>query len=492
MGSSSDSERSPLMGDALAARLSRRRLLRTTAVGAGALALSGTLKPRLGAAADSEASKVTGEFNWKRDTGKTIKALLNQHPYQEALVGELQKFSDLTGIKVEYDIFPENNYFDKLTVALQSKQGTYDVFMLGAYFVWQYGPQGFLEDMAPWIQNRSATNPDYAWEDIFPNLRAADQWSLKVPDPLGTGGQYALPWGFETNTVMYNTEVFDKLKVKPAETFAELIELATKLNKDAPGAGYSGMYGIGVRGSRQWATIHPGFMTAYSRMGGKDFQLSGNKLTPAMNSDVAVDFTGKWAKMVKDAGPPNWTNYFWYDVGNDFGAGKSAMIFDADILGFFNNAAATATQKAGSSIAGKIGWHPGPKGPNGELLTNQWIWSLGMDANSQHKSAAWLFLQWATGKDHLRTAAITYNMVDPVRKSIADDPEFQNKMKRNIGYTDTFNKIIDQTKILFTPQPNFFEFTTLWAAALQEIYAGSDAKQTLDKLVKAIEDQQLQ
>ena len=63
--------------------------------------------------------------------------------------------------------------------------------MLGAYFVWQYGPPGYLEDFLPWIENESATNPDYEWDDIYPNLRAADQWSLKVGDPLGTGGQYA-------------------------------------------------------------------------------------------------------------------------------------------------------------------------------------------------------------------------------------------------------------------------------------------------------------
>src|SRR5918997_6548779 len=91
------------------------------------------------------------------------------------------------------------------------------------------------------------------------------------------------------------------------------------------------------RASRQWATIHPGFMTQYSREGGKDFELQGDALVPVMNSDVAVAFTDKWAAMIRDAGPPNWTNYYWYDVGTDLGAGKAAMIYDADILGYFNN-----------------------------------------------------------------------------------------------------------------------------------------------------------
>lgn len=463
---------------ALGARLSRRRAMRL-GLGAGAalsLPVLGRAPARVGAQ-DTGAADVTGPFDWKRHSGTTIKALLNEHPYTTALEADLAAFTDLTGITVESDKFPESNYFEKLTVDLQSGQPSYDVFMLGAYFVWQYGPPGYLEDFAPWIANASATNPEYDWEDIYPNLRQADQWSLETGDPLGTGGQYALPWGFETNTVMYNTEVFQKLGVKPAETLDELIELSRTLAQKAPGAGYPDMYGLGARGARQWATIHPGFMSMYSRLGGKDFELQDDVLRPAMNSDIAVDFTAKWAGMLKESGPPNWTNYYWYDVGSDLGAQKAAMIFDADILGYFNNEA----------TGGKIGWHPGPKGPNGSLLTNQWIWSLGMSAQSANKSPAWLFLQWATGKEHLRKAALEAEHIDPIRKSIVDDPAFVDRMASQIGFLDTFNAVINDTKILFTPQPAFFEATTLWAEALQDIYGGADAKETLDALVEEIE-----
>ena len=464
-------------------RLSRRRAM-GLGLGAGAAALTATTMPRanwLAGAQDSAAADVAGEFDWKRESGTTIKVLLNEHPYSDALKANLQTFQDLTGITVQSDTFPETNYFDKLTVDLQSGQATYDAFMLGAYMVWQYGPPGWLEDMMPWVQNPAATNPEYDWEDIYPQLRQADQWALEVGKPLGTGGQYALPWGFETNTVMYNSEVFDKLGLKPAETMDELVTLAATLKEKAAGAGYPDMYGIAARGARQWATIHPGFMTQYSREGGKDFELTDGQLKPVMNSDVAVAFTAKWAKMLQESGPPNWTNYFWYEVGTDLGAGKAAMIYDADILGYFQN------QPGGSSIAGKVAWHPGPKGPDGSLLTNQWIWSLGMNAKSQRKSAAWLLLQWATGKDFLRKSALEANMVDPVRKSIVEDAAFIDKMQGNQNYLDTFNAVIGQTNILFTPQPAFFDATTLWAGALQEIYGGADAKKTLDDLVQEIE-----
>src|SRR5690606_10339965 len=210
---------------------------------------------------------------------------------------------------------------------LRSKQGNYDVFMLGAYMVWQYGPPGYLEDLNPWIQNSSATHAEFDPDDFFPNLLTAGQWSFKNGDPLGGDKQWMLPWGFETNTICYRKDVFDTLKVQPAETFDELIELATMLKKEAPAAGFDGMYGISVRGSKEWATIHPGFMTMYSRLGLKDFEVEGDRLVPRMNTPEAVEFTEKWAKMVRDAGPAGWTSYTWYQASSDLGAGKAAMLF---------------------------------------------------------------------------------------------------------------------------------------------------------------------
>jgi multiple sugar transport system substrate-binding protein len=72
-------------------------------------------------------------FSWTKYQGKTVRLLLNKHPYTDSMLPELDKFQKLTGIKVIYDIFPEEQYFDKLTVVLSSGSSDYDVFMTGAY-----------------------------------------------------------------------------------------------------------------------------------------------------------------------------------------------------------------------------------------------------------------------------------------------------------------------------------------------------------------------
>ncbi|MBX3083569.1 MAG: sugar ABC transporter substrate-binding protein [Anaerolineae bacterium] len=414
-------------------------------------------------------------FDWKKYSGTTLKVLLNQHPYQQALVGELPKFEELTGIKVTYDVFPEQNYFDKVTIDLSAGgSSTYDAFMTGAYMIWQYAPAGWMEPLEPYINDPAKTNPDYNFDDIFPDLRNSEKWNLQAGAAnLGQGSQYAIPWGFETNALMYRKDLLDKAGIKVPTTLDELVEAAKKLKTDS-------MAGIVVRGSLNWATIHPGFMTMYSSYGCKDYD---DKMHPQMNSACAVEVTKKWVDMIKNAGPQAWTTYTWYQAGSDFGAGKAAMMFDADILGYFQNQPDTAAKE----VLGNVAWAPGPLGPDGKLRTNIWIWSLAMNAGSKNKDATWLFLQWATGQDFLTTGAVNYNMVNPVRKAIWDNKDFQAKMDKQTDYLKTFNTIIsNDAKIQFTPQPLFFETTTEWAQALQDIYAGADAQQRLDQLVEKL------
>jgi multiple sugar transport system substrate-binding protein len=417
------------------------------------------------------------DFNWKAQEGAELKLLLNQHPYQQALVSELPQFEALTGIKVTYDVFPEQNYFDKVTIDLSAgESSTYDVFMTGAYMIWQYAPAGWMEPLEPFINDPSKTNADYDFEDIFPDLRNSERWNLEAGRAnLGQGSQYALPLGFETNALMYRKDVFDANGLTVPTTLDELVSTSKKLKEIDPANA-----GIVVRGSLSWATIHPGFMTMYASEGCVDYD---DNMIPQMNSDCAVSVTEKWVDMIKTAGPQAWSTYTWYQAGTDFGQGKANMMFDADILGYFQN----QPDAAAKNVLGNVAWAPGPLGPDGKLRTNIWIWSLAMNSGANNKDAAWLFMQWATGKEMLTKGAVDYSMVNPVRASIWENPDFKAKMSEQTNYLETFNTIMsNDAKIQFTPQPLFFETTTEWAQALQDIYGGANAKERLDELVESL------
>ncbi len=120
---------------------------------------------------------LAADFDWKAHSGKSLKLLLNKHPYADAMIANLQAFKDLTGIEVTYDVFPEDVYFDKVTAALSSGSSEYDAFMTGAYMTWTYGPAGWITDLNEWIKDPAKTNPQYGWDDFLPGVKASCAWN---------------------------------------------------------------------------------------------------------------------------------------------------------------------------------------------------------------------------------------------------------------------------------------------------------------------------
>jgi len=461
-----------LFRDYVAGRMSRRELF----AAAGKLGLTAGAASLLLNRMQTEA--MAAGWDWQKFKGKSIKLLLNKHPYTDALLMNIDNFKQMTGMNVTYDVFPEDVYFDKVTTALSSKSSAYDAFMTGAYQTWQYGPAGWLVDLNEFIKDPSASTPDFNVGDILPGLLHSDAWSGVPGEPLGGPGskQWALPWGFELNSIAYNKRYFKQAGIEPPKNLPDLIEKAVKAQTDV-----KGIYGVGVRGSRSWATIHPGYLSGLTSYGGSDFTVVNGKLKSAVNSPECKAFTKLWVEMIQKAGPKNWTNYTWYEVGNDLGAGASAMIFDADILGFF--------QQSGTKEAGNIGYEGFAANPaKKEPTPNVWIWSLAINAFSNNKAAAWMLLQWAVSAEMCGFGATKANLVDPVRQSTWDIKAFQDRLNEKYpGYLEQYQASAPGSKIYFTPQPLFFNLTTDWAAALQKMYSKEiPVDEGLDKLAENV------
>ncbi|PSL04752.1 carbohydrate ABC transporter substrate-binding protein (CUT1 family) [Haloactinopolyspora alba] len=455
--------------------LSRRRFLQAAgltglSVGVPSALSSCAIAPAV--EAENGASAVTGSFDWRAAEGTTLRLLQTPHPYQKSFQPLLAEFTELTGIELEVDLVPEADYYTKLNIELAGATGAHDVFMLGAYFIWQYGPPGWLEDLGPWIENSAATNAEYDFEDIFQGLRDATKWDFQLGSPIGQGGQWALPWGFENNVVAYNKAYFDRRGIKPADDFENFIQLAVDLTDRS-----ENRYGVAFRGSKSWATIHPGFMTQYSREGAVDYELVDGELQARMNSPEAVDFVRKWVDLAHRAGPVGWTTYTYPDCTNDLGDGTAMMVYDADSATYPKN------QPGASAEAGNLGWHPGPAGPDGNYDTNLWTWCLAMNSVSSNKLAAWLFMQWATGKEAMTSAVQQGAFADPVRQSVFDGA-FKQTLGGFPGYLESFETVIDSSTIQFTPQSKFFDTTEDWAVAVQDIFGGADAQERLDSLAR--------
>ncbi|MEG0227598.1 MAG: extracellular solute-binding protein, partial [Lachnospiraceae bacterium] len=129
------------------------------------------------------------EFDWKAYEGTTIEVQMVQHTASEAMVKKLEEFEKLTGIKVEYSITPESSYFDKVSTSLASGSGSPDLFMSGAYQLWDYSSAGYVEDLSTYLEDPSMVTAEYAFEDFVPSAVNALKWSGVPGDPVGKGQQ---------------------------------------------------------------------------------------------------------------------------------------------------------------------------------------------------------------------------------------------------------------------------------------------------------------
>jgi multiple sugar transport system substrate-binding protein len=266
------------------------------------------------------------------------------------------------------------------------------------------------------------------------------------------------------------------------------MEVATTLNE----FGGSGTYGVAVRGTRNWATIHPGYMTLFATWGAQDFVVENGKLVCKLDSPEAIAMTEYWVELIKAAGSPQWSTYTWYQAGADLGAGRAAMLFDATCNGYFQNYPPGA-----SAESGNLAWVSGPL-PEGKTNShsNIWIWSLAMNAYSKNKDAAWTFLQYFTGKEFMTYSGTEGACADAPRKSVAESPKYIEVVGASEGYLQALEADLPYATIQFTPQPYFFETTTEWAATLQDLVGGrfssteeamKQLKQKLDRIVEDID-----
>ncbi|MDR1611575.1 MAG: sugar ABC transporter substrate-binding protein [Planctomycetota bacterium] len=415
-----------------------------------------------------------GDYNWKQQSGKTIKIIFVQHTYAEGMLKKIPEFEALTGIKVDYSIMPEENLFDKLTTSLSSGTSELDVIMIPHYNIWQYAGSGFLEPLDNFLNDKTLYNPAYDFDDFFPALRDLNRWDCVPGHKVGTGNQWLMPVGFEYNGFMYNTEVFKEQGVKPPKTLEEMYQLCVKLNEfEGPGT-----YAMAVRGVRHWNAIVQGFITTFTNFGAKDMDFENGVLVSKVNSPESVAAHEYWLKCLWAGGPTNYLTQTWAQSGADFGARKAAFLNDADNLGYPTNFPGRTQE------SGKLAFAPVPslKGDD-NWQCNLINWGLGVSANSRMKDAAWLFVQYFTGPEYQAWSSTEWSSIDPPRKSVFDNPKFQEVIAKNIGFSEALAVSVPKATALETPHPMFGEIYTTWQSAIQDMYSRKvGVKEGLDKL----------
>ncbi len=419
------------------------------------------------------------EINWRQFEGTTITWAYDIHPYADALSAELPEFEKLTGIKVTPELYPDDSYWNKLTIQLTTKSPAWDVVGTGIQPAWDLAPSGALEPLDKYLNDPKLTDASYDYNDFFPALRSALTWKMQDGQiAAGEGGEvWAIPHAFENIQLFYRKDILDKYGIQVPTTPPEMAAACEKLKAADPK-----VTPLGVRGVRFWSSIHTAAVSIAQSYGVKDWVMKDGKLDTGLDSPESIAFHKDYVDMIKKCAAPSFANDNWYQVVDGISSGRTAMAIDSNMFGFWNGV-------KGQPASGKIAFAPPLHAPNAkEPSSNIWIWSLAMNSASEKKGAAWLFMQWATSKKVALAGATTGKLVNPPRTSTwgdkawldyASQPEFNN-------FVESFKATQEHAALAFTPRVGFGEAMNAWAVAMQKMVNGDDVETTLHTLAEEV------
>lgn len=381
------------------------------------------------------------DLDWEQQTGASLVFGAQQHPWLQGVRPHLPVFEALTGIRVELQVSGESDFTTKLPVQLGGGSPTPDVFFIPSYP--QYVASRWIEPLKSYQDDRDLTDRAfYSVDDLFGSARSFVEWS--------DGRDYAVPITAEVQTVFYRSGL-----VSGGLTSFPAIAAAAK---DAKA---DGIAGIVMRGKAEstMAWTCQGYVFAH---GGYVIDPSGKAAFDSPESIRAVD---SYASLLRDAGPPGAAAWDWQQANQAFEGRKAAMVIESSVFG------AEYMDPESSREADEVRAAPFPA-MDGELRPNFWHWVLGMNRRSKKKTAAWLFLQWATSPptaDLLAGAGVSVP-----RRSVWRSDAFRKRYPAHAAdvVLEMFDKADSKPYDLFYLHPKWPQVGTLFASAMSSVIAG--------------------
>jgi multiple sugar transport system substrate-binding protein len=325
---------------------------------------------------------LAANFDWTKYKGTALRFIMHKMPPTDDVLKMIPDFEKKTGIKVDAEVLPEEQFRQKLLIEFASGKSSVDVFLtLPANDGLKYLESGWYEPLEGYLKDPSKTEQGFDFNDFTKGA----QEGAKMKGVL-----ICMPQGISTHLVYFRKDLFDKYDVKVPETLEELEAAAKKLTRDTDGDGKTDVYGWANRGKGRVATST--FSMFLLGFGGRFLDANGN---PAINSPEAIKALDYYGRLLREYGPPGSTNFNFYEVNSYFSQGKVAMVTaGVSTYNQFND-------PKKSAVVGKIGYSLMPDGPGGRHPFSV-VWGFSIYSGSKNKDASWLLIQYLTNKEAMR------------------------------------------------------------------------------------------
>jgi multiple sugar transport system substrate-binding protein len=384
-------------------RLRRREFIQSTGLTAGIAATARCI----GGGGGSGGGGGGGGGGTSQPPGENVEAaskiqfISESTPPSQALRSIVGRFTERTGIEVEFTLTPLLNYTEKLSSDLTSQAGNYDAVYVDPYNIGApYYPD--LEPLDGYIKQN-----DYDMDDhIDIHISACSQYG-------GENTSRALPYDCPTILLAYRGDVFDEYgeqassdlgfqaEPSPDMTWSQYAEIARWINENVPDDVVP--YGTGHMAKQHQSLANEFEMLQWAFGGtqlegfdGKSPQIPEDP-APQFTSDASVEAAKFYTTLVDEIAHPASTTWDWSGVAQAFANGKIAMAPEwHEFNGLFSD-------PESSQVVDAVRWTLAPSGPakNRNVQAHYGGSGIGINkyASDAKRKAAWQFIEWTTSPD---------------------------------------------------------------------------------------------
>jgi multiple sugar transport system substrate-binding protein len=360
-------------------------------------ASTAVLAAPLAAPAFVERANAQSAFDWKQCKGQEIEVNFQLSPRGDLAKRSLPKFEELTGIKVGFEQIPEQQQRPKVAMEMATGHPSFDVVNVGMHVQKRLVERaGWMEDLRPFIADKSLTNPDFDIGDFSaPSMAVA----------TGSDGKInVLPNNQDLFILFYNKALLAAKGFNgPPKTYDELMTMAHALTD--PAKQVYGFVGRGLKNAN--VVLYDNVLLGWDQ---ETVSADGKKLLT--DTPAAIEAATWYQKIMKECGPPGNIGFNWNECQTTFMQGRGAIWWDG--IGF----SAPLLDKTRSKVVESVGFAPVPAGPKSHNCAT-FIEGIGIPATApaKNKKAAWLFLQWYCGKD-IQAEVLRTGSGTPARLSV--------------------------------------------------------------------------
>jgi multiple sugar transport system substrate-binding protein len=339
-------------------------------------------------------------FDWKQCEGIKLNFICEDNINANILSKEVEKFTKVTGIKVNIKRMDFNTLEEKINMEFISKTAQYDLIYVDPYKTLNRFYNG-LEDLNKYENDNTLPH-------IVGGLDSFSKEQLQVCSYFeNTDKVYSIPFDSTTMILFYRKDIFDQYRSEMTQdlgydpepdssefTWDRFIEVSRWMNDRIKSGEIKNLKSGSLTMSAQHNSIYTAFSSVLASYGGDYFT---NSKVVSLGTGTSYEILSRTAefntalqkfKEIVALNPDNEEGYTWDEVGTAFTEGETAMMINWD-----ENISAVEN----SQVAGKVGYSILPKGSvrSANIYGGSGI-GINSYANSKKKLAAWLFIVWST------------------------------------------------------------------------------------------------